>query len=123
MAIEEKNTRLAAAGRKGGLAGGKKGGHSRMASLDTGQRSELARAAAQARWADPIHEEVIRKAKQMFEQIRVNGQPQRFYFDGKRAWHAVVGYYEEKRWEQHLLRTCNGTTTLTEIIEDVMSRR
>jgi general stress protein YciG len=38
-------------GRKGGKAAGGKGGKARMAALTPEQRKELARKAAQARWA------------------------------------------------------------------------
>ena len=121
MAIEYKNPRLSEAGRKGGLAGGRKGGLSRMSQLSPVERSDLARAAALARWADPIEEEVIRKAKQMLEKISKDGRPQCFYFDGKRAWHAPVDYDNERRWEPYLLRTCDKTTALAEIVADALS--
>ncbi len=123
MAIETKNPKLAEAGRRGGLAGGSKGGHNRMAQLTPEERSDLARQAAAARWADPIQDEVIRKAKQMLAQIAVDGKPQYFYFDGERAWHAVVGYDPKKRWDAYIMRTCTTETTLTEIVEDAMNRR
>lgn len=123
MAIDTKNQRLAEAGRRGGLAGGKKGGHSRWANYSPEERSEILRQVAAARWADPIENEVIRKAKQMIAQIAVDGKPQRFYFDGQRAWHAVVGYYEERRWEGSLLRTCTTETTLAEVVEDALTKR
>jgi hypothetical protein len=40
-------------GRKGGKAAGGKGGKKRMAALTPEQRKDLARKAAQARWAKP----------------------------------------------------------------------
>lgn len=121
MATIEKNARLAEAGRKGGLAGGHKGGVNRMASLSDEQRTALAKAAAAVRWADPIQIEVIRKAKQMLEQIAVDGKPQKFYFDGKRAWHAPFGYLHERLWAPHWLKNCTTTTTLAEIVEEALS--
>lgn len=41
---------MAEMGRRGGKAGGPKGGKARMASLTAKQRTELARKAATARW-------------------------------------------------------------------------
>ena len=122
MALIDKNARLAEAGRKGGLAGGHKGGVNRMASLSGPERTALAKAAAAVRWADPIQTEVIAKAKQALEQIARDGKPQKFYFDGKRAWHAPFGYLQERLWEPHWLKNCTTETTVAEIVVEALSR-
>lgn len=122
MTIERKNPKLSEAGRKGGLAGGKIGGHIRMAQLSGEERSQLAKQAAAARWADPFETHVVDKAKKVLAKIVADGRPMYFYFDGSRAWFSEIDYLEVKNWEQHLVHHCTRDTKLVDIVESALSR-
>ncbi len=124
MAIETKNPRLSAAGRKGGLAGGHKGGRARHQGLSAEQRTELMRQVAAARWAKPDPgAEVARAARQMLEQIGKDGRHQRMYYSprDKRFWHAEVGHFEEKHWMQHWVGNYGPASTIMDVVDDFMA--
>lgn len=55
--LADKDPRAVALGRKGGLAGGKVGGKARAAALSPERRKEIAKKAADARWAKRDSEE------------------------------------------------------------------
>lgn len=109
--------RFAVAGSKGGLAGGKKGGTNRMAAMSDAERTELAKAAAAARWSHPKPHEVV---KQMLLTIGRTRLPHRLYKRGDVTWFAEVGHMEEGHWMTWCIGTYSPASSFSDVIEDVV---
>lgn len=91
-----------------------------MEQMSQEERTAFAKAGAAARWKDgrPEVHQVVRK---MLNEIAAHGNPKVLYVQGKTAWYAEPGHFEEGRWTDYCVGTYGPGATFTTVIEDVLA--